>query len=86
MIAVLAAAFSAVLAVLPLTPAYAQDGTDRPELAPTMLVLDGSGSMAGPDPAGGSKMDAAKRAVHTLVDAAPENATVGLAVYGTSTA
>jgi Ca-activated chloride channel family protein len=55
------------------------------ELAPTMLVLDASGSMTGPDPAGGTKMDAARRAVHTFLDAAPDGAPVGLAAYGTST-
>src|SRR3712207_5146152 len=55
------------------------------ELAPTMVVLDASGSMTGADPAGGTKMNAARRAVHTFLDAAPDGAPVGLAVYGTST-
>jgi Ca-activated chloride channel family protein len=55
------------------------------ELAPTMVVLDASGSMTGADPTGGTKMDAARRAVHTFLDAAPDGAPVGLAAYGTST-
>ncbi|OZM79187.1 hypothetical protein CFP66_27455 [Pseudonocardia sp. MH-G8] len=50
-----------------------------------MLVLDASGSMTGADPAGGTKIDAAKRAVNALVDAAPDGAPVGLAAYGTQT-
>lgn len=53
--------------------------------APTMLVLDASGSMKGKDPDGGTKIAAAKRAVHGVVDAAPADSKVGLAVYGTGT-
>lgn len=53
--------------------------------APTMLVLDASGSMAEADSDGVVKMAAAKRAVHAVVDAAPEDSRVGLAVYGTAT-
>jgi Ca-activated chloride channel family protein len=49
------------------------------QYAPTMLVLDASGSMKG------AKMDAAKSAVHTFVDSAPSAAQVGLTVYGTHT-
>ncbi|GAA1175139.1 vWA domain-containing protein [Pseudonocardia alaniniphila] len=67
-------------------PVAGAQGTQGPaELAPTMLVLDASGSMTGADPAGGTKMDAAKKAVHALVAAAPDGAPVGLAVYGTGT-
>ncbi len=65
--------------------AQAQNPSQQAELAQTMLVLDASGSMVGADPAGGTKMDAAKRAVHALVDAMPDGAPVGLAAYGTST-
>jgi Ca-activated chloride channel homolog len=76
----------AVLCALLAAPAaHGQEGIDRVELAPTMVVLDASGSMTGADPAGGTKMDAAKRAVRALVDAAPDGAPVGLAAYGTST-
>lgn len=68
-------------------PAVADEGTQpaQVEYAPTMLVLDASGSMAGADPAGGTKMDAAKRATHTLIDATPDGAPIGMAVYGTNT-
>jgi Ca-activated chloride channel homolog len=54
------------------------------ELAPTILVLDSSGSMDEAAP-GGTKMAAAKRAVRTLVDALPAEAQLGLAVYGAGT-
>ncbi|GAA1326235.1 vWA domain-containing protein [Pseudonocardia xinjiangensis] len=74
------------LLLAPLAPsAHAQSAAAPSGLAPTMVVLDASGSMTGADPAGGTKMDAAKRAVHALVDAAPAQASIGLAVYGTST-
>ena len=38
-----------------------------PEFAPTMVVLDASGSMTGPDPSGGTKVQAAQQAVHTMI-------------------
>jgi Ca-activated chloride channel family protein len=50
-----------------------------------MVVLDASGSMTGADPGRGTKMDAAKHAVHALLDAAPDGAPIGLAAYGTGT-
>lgn len=67
------------------TPAIADVNAPAPEFAPTMLVLDASGSMAAADPGGGTKMDAAKRATRTLVDSVADGAPVGLAVYGTNT-
>ncbi len=73
------------LLLLTVPSAHAQVPPAQAELAPTMLVLDASGSMSGADPSGGTKMEAAKRAMHTLVDATPTGASVGLAVYGTST-
>jgi Ca-activated chloride channel family protein len=74
-----------LLVGLPGPVARAQGAVGPAELAPTMLVLDASGSMTGADRAGGTKMDAAKKAVHALVAAAPDGAPVGLAVYGTGT-
>ncbi|MGW4533239.1 vWA domain-containing protein [Nocardia sp. NPDC004340] len=62
-------------------PAAAEE---TPDYAPTMLILDASGSMERPDPAG-TMMDAAKVAVHSFVDSAPAQSRVGLAVYGTGT-
>ncbi|MQA08235.1 MAG: VWA domain-containing protein, partial [Pseudonocardiaceae bacterium] len=73
------------------TPAVAQQNEDeqnprvRVEYAPTMLVLDGSGSMKGNDPNGGTKMAAAKNSVHSLVDMLPDDARLGLTTYGTET-
>jgi Ca-activated chloride channel family protein len=71
-----------LLCVGPGTAVAQEPGT---ELAPTVVVLDASGSMTGADPTGGTKMDAARRAVHSFIDAAPDGAPVGLAAYGTST-
>lgn len=55
-----------------------------PQYAPTMLILDASGSMQRPDPAG-TMMDAAKNAIHNFVGAAPAEAKIGLTTYGTGT-
>ena len=60
-----------------LTPAHA-DG-EAPKI---MLILDASGSMAEPDPAGGTKMDAAKTALTSALESIPADAEVGLRVYG----
>ena len=49
-----------------------------------MVVLDASGSMKQTD-APGPRIDAAKRAVGELVAALPDDARVGLTVYGTGT-
>ncbi|MFC9894821.1 VWA domain-containing protein [Nocardia sp. NPDC127579] len=53
--------------------------------APTMLVLDASGSMLAPDSGGGTKMDAAKTAIRAMISAAPSEAEIGLTAYGTGT-
>ncbi|MFF2088846.1 VWA domain-containing protein [Nocardia sp. NPDC058176] len=66
-------------------PALAQTAPENSPYAPTMLVLDASGSMLAADPGGGTKMDAAKSAVRGFVDTAPAQAQVGLSVYGTGT-
>lgn len=62
-------------------------GTDTPEVADTdysrmVLVLDASGSMAEPAAGGTTKIEAAKRALGTVVDGLPDEAYVGLRVYG----
>jgi Ca-activated chloride channel family protein len=77
-------ALGALLGVV-VAPAVAHAQEPGAEFAPTMVVLDASGSMTGTDPAGGTKMDAARSAVHAFLDAAPDAAPVGLAAYGTST-
>ncbi|WP_067843053.1 vWA domain-containing protein [Nocardia lijiangensis] len=72
-----------VVACVPVAlPAVAQ--ADDSQYAPTMLILDASGSMQRPDPAG-TMMDAAKNAVRTFVESAPAAAKVGLTTYGTGT-
>ncbi|MFI6365381.1 VWA domain-containing protein [Nocardia sp. NPDC050630] len=65
-------------------PAQAQQSPDNPQYAPTMLILDASGSMQRPDPSG-TMMDAAKTAVRNFVGSAPATSKVGLTVYGTNT-
>ncbi|WP_068253334.1 vWA domain-containing protein [Janibacter corallicola] len=47
-----------------------------------LLMLDASGSMKEPDPSGGTKMQAAKKALTGVVDSLPDDADVGLRVYG----
>ncbi|NIH82559.1 vWA domain-containing protein [Amycolatopsis viridis] len=59
--------------------------TGQAQYAPTMLVLDGSGSMKQADPGSGTKMDAAKNALRRFIGSAPAQAQVGLTVYGTRT-
>ncbi|WP_345494449.1 vWA domain-containing protein [Nocardia callitridis] len=76
--------FAAGLITLTAAAQYAQAQTDGPQYAPTMLVLDASGSMQRPD-AAGTMMDAAKDAVHSFVDSAPAESKVGLTTYGTGT-
>ncbi|MFC4605674.1 vWA domain-containing protein [Rhodococcus kronopolitis] len=66
-------------------PAQAQENErSAPQYAPTMLILDASGSMQRPDSAG-TMMDSAKNAVRSFVAAAPAESQVGLTVYGTGT-
>lgn len=49
-----------------------------------MLVLDSSGSMAEPASGGGTKIEAAKQALRTVIGQLPAAAPVGLRVYGAS--
>ncbi|MFD4355499.1 VWA domain-containing protein [Nocardia sp. NPDC058518] len=77
-------ATAGAIGLLPLAvPAFAAPSDTT--YAPTMLVLDASGSMLAADPGGGTKMDAAKKAVRGFVASAPAAAKVGLSVYGTGT-
>lgn len=77
-----ALAAALVVAVLG-TPASAFAQAED-ESTPVMVVLDASGSMKQAD-APGPRIDAAKKAVGALVDALPDDARVGLTVYGTGT-
>lgn len=56
--------------------------TDPADPGTLLLVLDASGSMKEPDPTGGTKMAAAKTALTNVVKALPDDAQVGLRVYG----
>lgn len=76
---------AAAAAALGLVPGAAPALAEQSGYAPTMLVLDASGSMLAEDPSGGTKIEAAENAVRTFVTAAPGAAQVGLTVYGTST-
>lgn len=51
---------------------------------PTVLILDGSGSMTEAD-APGPRIDAAKAAAHGLIDALPDNSAIAVQTYGTTT-
>lgn len=62
------------------TTARATSATEDP--GKLLLMLDASGSMKEPDPAGGTKMEAAKKALTGVVNSLPEDAHVGLRVYG----
>ncbi|MFD3510948.1 VWA domain-containing protein [Nocardia sp. NPDC058666] len=81
---VIGLATAAAIGLLPMAVPASAAPTDS-TYAPTMLVLDASGSMLAADPGGGTKMDAAKTAVRNFVQTAPAAAKVGLSVYGTGT-
>lgn len=59
-------------------------GSESPDTdyARMVLVLDSSGSMAEPAGGGSTKIEAAKQALRTVVDGLPDDAYVGLRVYG----
>ncbi|WP_277452409.1 VWA domain-containing protein [Janibacter sp. DB-40] len=62
------------------TGTTATSATEKP--GELLLMLDASGSMKESDPAGGTKMQAAKKALTGVVDSLPSDAHVGLRVYG----
>jgi len=64
--------------------AGAQPAADAQERPAALLVLDASRSMNAPsgDGSGDSRLDAAKAAVEEVLDAVPEEAPLGLRVYG----
>ncbi len=66
------------------TSAPAVSAAPSPPSVPTVLILDGSGSMTQSD-APGPRIDAAKRAAHGLVDALPDSSAIALQTYGTTT-
>ena len=68
----------------PTHPAASPPATPLTVSVPTVLILDASGSMNQAD-APGPRIEAAKTAALALIDALPDNATLGLETYGTST-
>ncbi|MFI1394468.1 VWA domain-containing protein [Streptomyces sp. NPDC020681] len=74
------------LAVGPLPAAGAAEQTAQPAAtdgkSSLVMVLDSSGSMADDDGTGRSRMDSARAAVGTVVDALPDGHPTGLRVYG----
>ncbi|WP_280262339.1 vWA domain-containing protein [Nocardia abscessus] len=84
LIAVLTACLIGAALAAPGAAAQPDRTEQPPRYAPTMLILDASGSMQRPDPAG-TMMDAAKNAVRAFVAAAPAESKVGLVTYGTGT-
>lgn len=78
--AVLAAALTSSMT----TTAQAAPMREYTPTPPTMIILDASGSMLESD-VPGTRIEAAKDAVRTLVEDLPDSAQVGLQVYGTST-
>jgi len=57
-------------------------GDDEAGLGRMILLLDSSGSMAEPAGGGQTKIQAARTALHTVIDGLPDQAQVGLRVFG----
>lgn len=71
------------IVVSPVAPATADDGTTDTDYGRMILVLDSSGSMAEPAGSGSTtKIQAAQTALDGVVDDLPDDAYVGLRVYG----
>ncbi|EKF24772.1 von Willebrand factor type A domain protein [Mycolicibacterium hassiacum DSM 44199] len=69
----------------PTTPAAPPESSAPVESSvPTVLIIDGSGSMNETD-APGPRIDAAKSAAHRLIDALPGASRIALETYGTTT-
>lgn len=77
--AVLAGSVLLAAVLVPLRPAAAQTPAPAGSLE---LVLDASGSMAGADPSGGSKIRAARSAVAGVLQRLPGGTAVGVRAYG----
>src|SRR5699024_4759075 len=58
------------------------DGNGTDDAGKLLLVLDASGSMAEDAGGGQTRIEAAKDALRTVVDELPDDAEVGLRVYG----
>lgn len=76
---------AAWVAVAVPVPAAGQPPAEESAQGSMMFVLDASGSMTERLGDGGTKMDAARTAMNTLIDGLPVNIDVGLSAYGLST-
>ncbi|WP_395245249.1 VWA domain-containing protein [Agromyces sp. MMS24-K17] len=56
-----------------------------PDPAPTVLILDASGSMVRDVPEGGTRMEAARAATTVFIEHLPDGIDIGLTVFGTGT-
>jgi Ca-activated chloride channel family protein len=63
-------------------PADMNAGTDDSAHGKLLLLFDSSGSMEEPDDDGGTKIEAARQAFRDLIPRLPDDALVGLRVYG----
>lgn len=73
---------AALGAPLPASAPAAVPADDATGDSSLLLMLDASGSMKKDDPSGLTKIEAAKKALTAVVDALPDDADVGLRVYG----
>jgi Ca-activated chloride channel homolog len=82
--ALAAAVVGTTAVLLPLAAGHADPTSTADPGVPgrLMLVLDSSGSMAEPAAGGTSKIEAAKTALHHVIDGLPADAEVGMRVYG----
>ncbi|WP_201614600.1 vWA domain-containing protein [Gulosibacter hominis] len=82
--AISALSFTPTLAVGAATAASPAPQIEQQKVQKVHLVMDSSGSMAEPTGGGKTRIDAAKDALNSLVDTAPEDTQLGLRVYGSS--
>jgi Ca-activated chloride channel family protein len=73
---------AATLTLLSTVVAAAPSPADEPSTGRLLLMLDASGSMQEADPSGLTKIEAAKKALTSVVAALPADSEVGLRVYG----
>jgi Ca-activated chloride channel family protein len=78
----LAAAAALLAASAVIAPAPTAQAIPPVESSKLMLVLDSSGSMKERLPGGDRRIDAAKRALNTVIDKLPDQQAVGLRVFG----
>lgn len=77
----------ATAALLVITPLVSAQADEQESAQPVMVIMDYSSSMLeeDADSKGTSRIDAAKKAAKHLINNAPDEATMGLVVYGSKT-